>query len=193
MKNWPWYGYIIFALVVFALAFFFYFKPRNAELQTIKEERLKVEKEVAGLLEKKKQLDQIEAELAGLNTTLKELEQIIPLRKETADILRRIQQMAFDSRLDIVKFTPKGLVNLEFYSEWPIPIEIRGNYHNLASFFDRLSKFPRIFNVENFAIKSLANQTEEQTISSTFTTKTYVFLEETIEPPAGQEVKRRAQ
>ena len=125
MKNWSWYGYILLAVIVFALSFFFYFKPQNVELEKIKSERQKVEQEVAQLLEKKKQLDLVEAELAGLNTTLKELEQIIPLRKETDVILRRIQQMAFDSRLDIIKFTPKGLINQEFYSEWPIPIEIR--------------------------------------------------------------------
>jgi Tfp pilus assembly protein PilO len=193
MKNLPWYGYIILAVVVFALAFFLYFKPQNEELKKIRTEREKVEKEVAELLEKKKQLDLIEAELAGLNTTLKELEQIIPLRKETDVILRRIQQMAFDSRLDIIKFTPKALINQEFYSEWPIPIEIRGNYHNLASFFDRLSKFARLFNIDNFSIKTLANQTEELTVSSTFTAKTYIFLEEPAEAPASPKEKRRTQ
>ena len=193
MKNWSWYGYIILAVIVFALSFFFYFKPQNAELEKIKSERQKVEQEVAQLLEKKKQLDLVEAELAGLNTTLKELEQIIPLRKETDVILRRIQQMAFDSRLDIIKFTPKGLINQEFYSEWPIPIEIRGNYHNLASFFDLLSKFARLFNIDIFSIKTLANQTEDLTVSSTFTAKTYIFLEESVEAPASPQEKRRAQ
>jgi len=193
MKNWPWHGYIILAVMVFALSFFFYFKPQNAELEKIKSERQKVEEEVAQLLEKKKQLDLIEAELADLNTTLKELEQIIPLRKETDVILRRIQQMAFDSRLDIIKFTPRALINQEFYSEWPIPIEIRGSYHNLASFFDRLSKFARLFNIDNFSLKTLANQTEDMTISSTFTAKTYIFLEESADAPASPQEKRRAQ
>jgi Tfp pilus assembly protein PilO len=67
---------------------------------------------------------------------------------------------------------------MEFYSEWPIPIEIRGNYHNLATFFDRLSKFARLFNIEDFTIKAATSQTEDVTISSNFTAKTYIFLEE---------------
>lgn len=178
MKNWPWYGYLILAIIIFGLAFFLYFKPQNAEHQRIKADRLKVEEEVVKLQEQKKQLDKIEAELAKDMNTLKELEVIIPQKKEIDVILRRIQQMAFDSRLDIIRFTPKGEINREFYSEWPIPIEIRGNYHNLASFFDRLSKFARLFNVENFSMKALNNQTEEVTISSNFTAKTYMFLEE---------------
>jgi type IV pilus assembly protein PilO len=188
----PWYGYIIIAVIIFGLAFFLYFKPQNAELKRIKAERLKVEDEVSQLQEKKKQLDKIEADLATLTEELRELEKIIPLKKEIDVILRRIQQMAFDSRLDIIRFTPRGEINREFYSELPIPIEIRGNYHNLASFFDRLSKFDRLFNVDNFSIKALNNQTEDTTISATFTAKTYMFLEEGAETPASPKQKRQA-
>jgi Tfp pilus assembly protein PilO len=194
MKNLPWYGYIILAVVILGAAFFIYFKPQQTELGRIKVERQKVEGEVQSLQEKKQQLDKIEAELATLTQTLKELEVIIPLRKETDVILRRVQQMAFDSRLDLIRFTPRGEINREFYSEWPIPMEIRGNYHNLASFFDRLSKFARIFNIENFTIKALNNQSDDLTISSTFTAKTYIFLEEEAEatPAAKPQPKRRA-
>jgi type IV pilus assembly protein PilO len=192
MKNLPWYGYIIIAVIIFGLAFFLYFKPQNAELKRIKAERLKVEDEVSQLQEKKKQLDKIEADLATLTEELRELEKIIPLKKEIDVILRRIQQMAFDSRLDIIRFTPRGEINREFYSELPIPIEIRGNYHNLASFFDRLSKFDRLFNVDNFSIKALNSQTEDTTISATFTAKTYMFLEEGAETPASPKQKRQA-
>ena len=192
MKNMPWYGYIVLALIVLGLAYFLYYKPQQAEFDRLKVERQQVEREVADLLEKKKQLDVIEAELATLTQTLKELEVIIPLRKEVDVILRRVQQMAFDSRLDLIRFTPRGEINREFYSEWPIPMEIRGNYHNLASFFDRLSKFARIFNIENFTIKALNNQTDETTISSTFTAKTYIFLEEAeVAPAAKPQAKRR--
>ena len=98
-----------------------------------------------------------------MKATLKELEVIIPQKKEIADILRRIQQLAFDSRLNIVKFAPSGEIRKEFYAEWPIPIEVTGNYHNLAMFFDRLSHFARIFNVENFSSAAFPTQTEALT------------------------------
>jgi Tfp pilus assembly protein PilO len=195
MKNMPWYGYIVLAVIILGAAFLLYFKPQQAELNKVKLERQKVEAEVLNLEEKKKQLDKIEAELASLTQNLKELEVTIPQKKEIDVILRRIQQMAFDSRLDLVRFTPRGEINREFYSEWPIPMEVRGNYHNLASFFDRLSKFARLFNVENFAIKALTNQTEETTLSASFTAKTYIFLEEGAASPATPlptKAKRRA-
>ncbi len=181
MKNWPWYGYLIIALLIFTLVFFVYFKPKNEELKVLRAERIKVQQEVEELKRKKQELDQIEAELVTLNAQLKELETIIPLRKEVSDILRQIQQLAYDSRLEIIRFAPQGELNREFYNEWPIPIEITGNYHNLGLFFDRLSRFPRLFTVERFSIKALQRQTDISSIRANWTAKTYFFVEE---PPA---------
>jgi Tfp pilus assembly protein PilO len=182
MRNWPWYGYLLLAVIIFALVFFFFFKPRNAEIQSLRESRMKLEKEVEVLKEQKKELDKIEAELVVLNATLKDLEQIIPKKKEIADILRRIQQLAYDSRLNVLRFQPRGEVNKDFYAEWPINIEISGTYHNLGIFFDKLSKFSRLFNVNNFSITALNNQTDELTIGAKFVATTYYFLEEQPAP-----------
>ncbi|HPU94309.1 MAG TPA: type 4a pilus biogenesis protein PilO [Candidatus Saccharicenans sp.] len=182
MRNWPWYGYLLLAVIIFALVFFFFFKPRNAEIQNLRESRMKLEKEVEVLKEQKKELDKIEAELVVLNATLKDLEQIIPQKKEIADILRRIQQLAYDSRLNVLRFQPRGEVRKDFYAEWPINIEISGTYHNLGIFFDKLSKFSRLFNVNNFSITALNNQTDELTIGAKFVATTYYFLEEQPAP-----------
>ncbi len=186
MNKWPWYGHVILAAVIGALAFFLYFKPKDQDLKGLRAERQKIELEVQDLMLKKQQLDRIEAELAGMRTTLKQLEVIIPQKKEISDILRKIQQLAFDARLEIVKFAPRGETPKEFYAEWPIPIEVTGNYHNLATFFDRLSNFSRIFNVEDFLIRGLPSQTEGTTVSSSFTAKTYYFLDDSGAPPGAQ-------
>jgi Tfp pilus assembly protein PilO len=188
MKNWPWYGYLLFAVLIFALAFFFYFKPQNTKLTALKAERVKVEGEVQNLKQKKRELDKIEADIAAMTAKLKTLEVNIPQRKETADILRQIQALAYDSRLDVLRFAPGNEINKEFYAEWPIPIQVSGNYHNLGTFFDKLSKFPRVFTIENFSIKTLNRQTDLNTISANWTAKTYFFAE----PAAGPAKKQAA-
>ncbi len=177
MKNWPWYGYLVFAAFIFALAFLFYFKPQNAKLKTLTADRVKVEQEVQNLKQKKRELDKIEADIAAMTAKLKTLEVNIPQRKEIADILRQIQALAYDSRLDVLRFAPGQEVSKDFYAEWPIPIQISGNYHNLGLFFDKLSKFARVFTIDNFSIKSLSRQTDLNTISANWTAKTYFFAE----------------
>lgn len=177
MKDWPWYSYLVVAVVLFAIIFLIFLKPRNVKIADIKEERIRIENEVTQLKLKKKQLDNIEAERQTLTSTLKELEVVIPQQREIYDILKKIQQLAYDSRLDIVKFVNRGEIDKDFYWEWPIAIEITGGYHNLAIFFDRLSRFSRLFNTENFAIRALPMQSDDKTITANTTIKTYVFRE----------------
>jgi Tfp pilus assembly protein PilO len=179
MKDWPWYGHLLLIAILAALLYFVWFKPKTLELQNIRAEREKIETEVKDLQKKKRQLDRIEKEIAVLNETLSDLEQIIPKRREIWDILRNMQQLAINSRLQIDKFDPQGEIQKEFYYEWPIDLEITGDYHNLALFFDRVSNFPRLFNIEDFSIKALQKQTDTNTISASYTAKTYIFREET--------------
>jgi len=186
MKDWPWQRYLILGIILIIAFFFIFFKPKNTQLKNIRAERIRVEDEVGKLRGKKKVLDKIETEMVDLNKTLKELEAIIPQKKETSEILLNLHQLATGSRLNIESFIPKGEIDKDYYYEWQISIQVTGSYHNLATFFDRLSRFQRLFTVENFSIKSLPRQTEASTISASWIAKTYIFREET----AGQkEVK----
>lgn len=189
MKDWPWYGYLALAAIIFGLFFFLYIKPKNEEINSIKTERMDIEKEIITLRAKKEEMDNIEEEIKSMTLTLRDLETIIPQKREIYDILRKIQQLANDSRLNIDKFTPKGEISKEFYLEWPIAIEITGNYHNLATFFDRLSNFSRLFNIEDFSIRATRDQSQSTTISAKSTAKTYIFHEATPEEEKGNQVK----
>jgi len=179
MKEWPWYGYFLVGIILFGLFYFIYYKPKTNELNSLKTEREKLENEVRDLRLKKQRLDKIEARIETLNETLKELEVILPQKEEIHDILGRIQQLANDSRITITKFTPQKEIDKEFYDELPYLISTTGNYHNLAIFFDRLRRFPRLFYIDNFSIKTSSRQSESTTISANSTAKTFIFREET--------------
>ncbi len=188
MKDWPWQRYLILGLAFVIIFYLFFYKPKNAQLKSVRADRIKIEEEVGRLQAKKVALDKIEAEIIILTKTLKELEAVIPQKKETSDILSNLHQLATGSRINIEKFIPKGEIDKDYYYEWQLPIEITGNFHNLAIFFDRLSRFPRLFTVENFSIKSVSNQTEALTISAAFMAKTYIFREEA---PVPKDVKTK--
>jgi len=191
MKKQPWYVYLLLAALACGLAYVGYFKPRQTELVKLRNDRTGVEAEAAGLREKKKQFDAIEAELTTLTASLAELETIIPRRREIGEMLRTVQQMAYDCDLEVIRFAPDPRETVfDFYAEQPIPIEIAGTYHNLGLFFDRLMHFSRICNVDDFTIQALTNQNETSTIKALFTAKTYFFLEQTA--PAKPGAKRPA-
>lgn len=180
MKNKALTTYILLGAMLLAVAYFAYFKPKQASLNSVRNERITTEQDVEVLRAKKRELDAIEIHLAKLNASLAELETIIPKKKEMSDILRNIQQMAFDQQLDLVRFAQDRETVKDFYTEWPIPIVVNGTFHNLAQFFDRILHFPRIFNIDDFSIKALANQADGNTITASFTLKSYFFLEQVL-------------
>ncbi len=190
MKNMPWYGSVIIVVVIFALAHFLYFSPQNTKLEALRADRVKVENEVKDLKQKKKELDKIEQELVVMTAELKGLESIIPQRKEQAEILRQIQQLAYDARLDVTNFTQQKEVSREFYAEWPIVVQVTGTFNNLGTYFDRLSQYARLFTIDKFSVKALNRQTDQSTISASWTAKTYLFLEEPTAPAPKPKAKR---
>jgi len=190
MKDWPWYYFVLIAVLVFALFYIGLYKPQDNRLKILQDERLKVEREVAQLKKKKAQLNKIEMELDTMKATLQALETVVPKQKEISDIFRTTQQLAYDSNLDIRNFTPKGEVQRDFYSDWPIEIDLNGGYHNLGRFFASLSNFERLFTVEEFTIRALQRQSDENTISVSCTAKTYILREQAEEKPGNKKKKQ---
>jgi len=74
----------------------------------------------------------------------------------------------------------------EYYQEWPISVEVDGNYHNMGTFFDRVSRLSRLVTIGTVKIKSQAKQTASNTVNISCVATTYVYVEG---PAAGQVAK----
>lgn len=122
-------------------------------------------------------------EVKAQETRLVTLRQILPEDKETGEIVRRVVQLAEQSKLKIKSFEPKKSNRKDFYEEWPILLSLEGSYDNLGVFFEKVSQFTRIINVDNIAIKKAENQSRTTTLSATCTATTFVFVEPAAATP----------
>jgi type IV pilus assembly protein PilO len=135
----------------------------------------------------KNELQKFREEVRQLELELDKLLRILPARRNTPDLMRRIRSLAEQGDFTLKAFTPGVLGDKEFYSEWPIKVDLDGSYHNLALFFDRISRFSRIINVENLEIRALPqakvvnpkapDAASPHTINAKFTAKTFVYKE----------------
>lgn len=133
----------------------------------------------------RQRLPQFREEVRRLELELDKLLRILPVRLNTEDVLRRLRALAEQGDLDILRVTPGNLTDRDFYSEWPINVQLQGTYHNLASFFDRIGRFSRIFNIDNLSISAVdPNRSGGHSIGATFVAKTFVYREEEEEPAA---------
>ena len=100
---------------------------------------------------------QFREEVKRLELELSKLLQILPSKRNTEELIKRIETLTRQGDFTLKKFTPGEFIQKDFYAEWPIDIQVEGTYHNLALFFDRMSRFSRIVNVEDMKITSLDN------------------------------------
>jgi Tfp pilus assembly protein PilO len=131
----------------------------------------------------KQKLPQFREEVRRLELELDKLLRILPSRRNTPELLRRIRQLTEQGAFDLLRFTPGNFIDRDFYSEWPITIRLNGSYHNLALFFDRVSRFSRIINIENLKVSALQKSLKGHTISASFVAKTFIYKDPADQPP----------
>ncbi|HEX6097759.1 MAG TPA: type 4a pilus biogenesis protein PilO [Thermoanaerobaculia bacterium] len=138
-----------------------------------------------------RKLPQFREEVKRLELELEKLRRILPSTRNTEEIIKKIKSLVDQGEftLNRLSFPPLGAQSSDPYVEWPIAVAVDGRYHDLAILFNRLGNFSRIMNVENISINASSNQ-ENKTISSQFTAKTFVYVEEADDAaPADGEAK----
>jgi type IV pilus assembly protein PilO len=177
----PWYGQIGAFVVVCAAAVFGFWNFYVSEVDTdiamrqthLTALRADINKGVATA----RRLPEFEAQVTDLERRLESLRAVLPEQKDVADTLRRLQGLATQSNLTILRFTPAPQKQQPLYAEVPYRISAEGTYHNLGLFFDRVSKFPRIINVSDIAIRAAQQPTATSTITADCTATTFVLQE----------------
>jgi type IV pilus assembly protein PilO len=158
----------------------YYVQPLREQVVSLekKVENLEVQVQKGRLIEAR--LPEFKQQVREQEQRLNALRQVLPEEKETPEIVRRVEQLAKESRLRIKSFTPKKTVRRDFYEDWPILISLEGNYDSLGVFFEKIGQFTRVINVDNIAIKGLEGQSQSRTLAATCTATTFVFVESPI-------------
>jgi len=180
-KNLPLWGQVTLMAVLCAglVCVAYWAFPNFSEMQTQNAadtkrlEELQTEIRRGAAIEAK--LPEFEKEIANLQKKLEDLLQILPTEPETGELLKWVKNLTDQSNLDLQRFDPGALRPVEFYREFPINMDVVGDYHDLGVFFDRISKYSRIINVDNVQIA--ANSSGKGSIRSTFTATTFVYDE----------------
>jgi|LakMenEpi03Aug12_release.lakeMendotaPanAssembly.Ray.scaffolds.fasta_scaffold469184_1 type IV pilus assembly protein PilO len=142
------------ATILLILAGFWQFS-----LSSLIEEREKLDEEVARLdseiLTEKRlagKLGKAEEKLKDLEARLKGALEQLPDKSEIDNLLEKISNLARESGLDLNLFQRKEENFKDFYAEVPVSVSVTGSYHQVATFFDEVSRLPRIVNINQIEI-----------------------------------------
>lgn len=175
-KKWYYalaYGLIIGGVIAGAVHYA-WFRPLNAEIKGKRTQLEGLQQEIQKGRAAERKLAQFREEVRRLEVELAKLLQVLPSKRNTEELIKRIETLTRQGDFTLRKFTPQDFIPKEFYAEWPIGIALDGTYHNLALFFDRMSRFSRIINVEALKISELKD-VPQKSIAATFVAKTFIY------------------
>lgn len=164
--------------VVFGSYWYFVYAGRRAEtiavtakIKDLRSQRDSKQKLVANI-------SQLQQTVRDLGAQLKEAEAQLPDSKEIPDLLTSISSAGRDSGLEVISFRQRQEQLRDFYAEVPVDVTVRGNYHEVATFFDRVGKLDRIVNVADIVMQSPKREGDEMIVDTLCSATTFRFLDE---------------
>ena len=132
---------------------YFVYIPKTTEIDKTKKNITRLNKRLTMAMKRSKKLPKLNAEKALRDTQYQEALRLLPNKKEIPNVLRKVTELANDSKLEFRIFVPKRERRRKLYFEIPIPIEVRGRYHNVAVFFDKIGQMQRIMNIKDVSMR----------------------------------------
>jgi len=182
--------YIVLYVVVGLMYVFTIYYPSMSELDSLKSNKENL----------KRQKAQVEARVANKETFDQELERLtkelsialseLPSDREIPGLLKGISQLGRKVGLEVGRFTPLPEERQEYVAAVPVELEVEGSFHEVAMFFDRLSKMNRIVYVQDIEMGRAVERGGKVSLTVAGKAVTFRFLTKE-ELAQGQKVQGR--
>lgn len=143
---------LIIVAVISVVYWYFFWSPRHEELQNAENKLRQQEAKIREYEAVAAELPKFEKEFKRLEREFQLVARKLPKDKEIPALIDGVYSEIAASNLESIIFAPKPQVTKEIYAEIPIEMEVIGTYFNLADFFDRISRLPRIVNVRDLQL-----------------------------------------
>lgn len=167
---------ILIVAVISAAYWYFFWSPQAEELQRAEVKLSQVENRVKEYEAIAAELPKFEKENERLNREFLLVSRKLPKEKEIPALIDGVYSEISASNLDSIIFAPQGQVAREIYAEIPIQMEVVGSYYNIADFFDRISRLPRIVNVRDLQLTRNNIRGGEVILNAKFSVVTFRLL-----------------
>jgi type IV pilus assembly protein PilO len=182
------------AVVVLVCVVYVYFLylPAKSNLEGVRDQQLQLQRKLTEVRSIAGNEEAVKEEIAALERKLEVALRQLPDSKELPVLLTDITSLGKNAGLEFRAFRPKEEVKRDFYAEVPIGIEFIGDFHDVAVFFDEISRLPRIVNIGelNVAISSESSLNTVLRVKGSATT--FRFLEEALVAKAESEKEAKS-
>ena len=172
----------------------FLYMPQTEQITKLRGDLDSAKTKLARLKNVEKNLRAFKKKYRDTELKFKQALKLLPDKHEIPTLLSSISNLGAQSGLEFLLFQPQKEVNRNFYAEIPLKIEVTGPYHNVATFFDKVSRLSRIVNIGNLkmtAAKAAKTKSDTVILKTGCTATTYKFIEAKEEPKKGKKRRKR--
>jgi len=152
------------------------YREAHQRYENLRAQELELERRLSEVRSVAANLQDFQDEIARLELKLSSVLRQLPDRKELEVLLTDISNLGKQSGIEIKSFKRKDEINHGFYAEVPIDIELEGEYHDVAHFFDLLGRLPRIVNMGSIKTKVASENLDSTRLKVEGTATTYRFV-----------------
>ena len=165
------------AVIVIAAYAYLLYMPAKTTLTAAREQQLQLQRKLSEVRSVAANEEAVKAEIAVLEKKLAVALRQLPDSKELPVLLTDITSLGKNAGLDFRAFRPQAEVRRDFYAEVPIEIEFLGRFHDVAMFFDEISRLPRIVNIGQLDITIAQQNTVDTMLNVKGSATTFRFVE----------------
>jgi type IV pilus assembly protein PilO len=161
-------------IAIIAIFVFLLYKPKLAQISTLKKQLDTLEQKLVVAKKNSADLKKFQQQMKEAEVQFKMAMRQLPEKEEIPSLLTSISRSGQDVGLEFLLFEPKSEVRKEFYAEIPVAMQVKGGYHDLAVFFDKVARLSRIVNIKNIKMGRAKDSTD---LNTSCTAVTYKFVE----------------
>ncbi len=171
------------ALAVCGIYVYFLYLPSASTLETIRDQQLQLQRKLTEVRTVAGNEEAVKAEIAALERKLEIALRQLPDSKELPVLLTDITSLGKNAGLEFKAFRPQDEMRRDFYAEVPIEIEFVGDFHDVAVFFDEVSRLPRIVNISELDVSISSENSMDTVLLVKGSATTFRFLDDASKPP----------
>ncbi|MEZ4819660.1 MAG: type 4a pilus biogenesis protein PilO [Bdellovibrionota bacterium] len=170
-----WLIIVAIPIVIFVTLYFLIYDPKVKKLEKKVQESKGLEVKYIENAAIRDNLPKFQEEVNILNQQLERAVTLLPNEANVHNLYKQLFVEAEKANIELLSFKPGSLARKDFYSELKLDVRLRGSYHRIAEFIDRIGKLDRIINVSNINFTNKTVVRNETVLEMNTAVTTYTF------------------
>ncbi len=174
---WPWSLQLLCCLLLLGVTFFgmhwYLAAPAKEELERVRGQEAQLIRDYRSKAAQAANLEAMREQMGILESRMSELREMLPTGAEVPSLLDNISEAAIDNQLAIDFLRLRDPLADEHYIERPFDIQVRGDYHRIATFLADVASLPRIVTLHDMTL--VADDGDSQRLRLALLARTYSY------------------